>query len=218
VPRTCMLAILGALIASTARAQDTTTRAGPRPLLQPATEIALARSAAPPSVAARARVLVLTDSGYAVADSGRSAEGVVCVVNRSWRASIEPHCYDAEAAATVMPVELRRNEMRHRSIPEAEIERELAAGLAAGTYRLPSRPAMTYMMSPRQVLYDDAGRRVGAWRPHLMIYYPYLTNAQVGLATQPDMRVGMVSDEGTPASTLVIVMPDFAPYEEPRPE
>lgn len=209
--RAWMHAIVAVLATSAVAAQDTTTRAGTRPFMRADAEIALARSAAPPSVSASARVLVLTDSGYVVADPGSAIDGgVTCVVNRSWRASVEPHCYDAEAAATIMPMELRRNELRHQSIPEAEIEREIETGLANGKYRLPSRPATTYMMSSRQVLYNDAGRRVGAWRPHLMIYYPYLTNRQVGLAATPDMSVGMVSDEGRPTSNLILVMREFA--------
>ena len=39
-----------------------------------------------------------------VADSGSS--DAVCVVNRSWPESLEPECFDAEAAATIMPMEL----------------------------------------------------------------------------------------------------------------
>jgi len=208
--RPLLHAVVLGLALGDVHAQDTTTRAGPRPILDRAIEIRLARSAAPPSVSGGARVLVLADTSYVVGDPGEERSGVTCVVNRSWRASLEPHCYDAEAAATIMPMELRRNELRHRSRSEADIDREIEAGLANGRYRLPARPAMTYMMSPRQVLYDDAGRRVGAWRPHLMIYYPYLTNVQVGLAATPDMSVGMVSEEGRPTSTLIIVMPNFA--------
>jgi hypothetical protein len=206
-----------ALAALPANTQETSSRAGPRPILNLEAEIALARTAAPPSVSAGARALVLTDSGYTVADYGSADRGVTCVVNRSWRASIEPHCYDAEAAATIMPMELRRNTLRHQSRTEEEIEREIAAGLASGAFKLPSRPALTYMMSARQVLYDEEGRRVGAWRPHLMLYYPYLTNAGVGLAAAPDMRVGMVSDEGQPTATLILIMPGFAPEPDPQP-
>jgi hypothetical protein len=42
-----------------------------------------------------------------------------------------------------------------------------------------------------------------------MLFYPGLTNAELGLAAQPDMRVGMVSGEGTPEATLVVVVPQF---------
>jgi hypothetical protein len=184
-------------------------RSGPRALLPRAYEIALARSAAPPSVSAEARVLVFTDSGYVVGDSG--SNGVTCLVNRSWPLSIEPHCYDAEGSSSMMLQAIRRTELAHRGTPDAQVEREIAAGLASGQLRLPRRPALTFMMSGAQVLYDDGGRRVGAWRPHLMIYYPYLTNAELGLASTPDMRVGSVFQERTPAANLVIVMPAFVP-------
>jgi hypothetical protein len=190
------------------------TRAGPRQLLPREYEIALARSAAPPSVSARARVLAFTDSGFVVADSG--ANGVTCVVDRSWPQALEPHCYDAEGAASVLPQNLRRTELAHRGKPGDEIDREIAAGLAAGRLRMPRRPALTYMMSAGQVLYDDDGRRVGVWRPHLMVYYPYLTNAELGLASRPDMQVGMVSDEGTPRASLIIVMSTFVPAPPSR--
>jgi hypothetical protein len=182
-------------------------RAGARPTLPVAEEIALARSAAPLSVSADARVMVLGDTGYVVAVEGSS--GVTCVVNRSWDRSVEPHCYDAEGAATVMRIELRRNFLRQMGTSETAIAAEIAEGLSRGIYRLPSRPALTYMMSAQQVLYDDSGKYVGRWRPHIMIYFPNLTNAGVGLPSAPDMRVGMVSGEGTSESSLVIVMPAF---------
>jgi len=201
---------LAILTAVPANAQTSTpSRSGRRLLIPREYETALARSAAPASVSAKARVLVFTDSGFVVADSG--SNGVTCVVNRSWPQSLEPHCFDAEGAASIMPQELRRAELGHRGIPDAEVDREIAAGLAAGRFRMPRRPALTYMMSAGQVLYDDGGRRVGSWRPHLMLYYPYLTNADLGLASRPDMRIGSVFQEGTPGASLVIVMHDFVP-------
>jgi hypothetical protein len=138
-------------------------------------------------------------------------------VNRSWPLSLEPHCYDAEGAATVMPMELRRNVLRHLGRGEEEIDRELSAGLVSGRYRLPRRPAVTYMMSAAQVLHADDGRRVGAWRPHLMIYYPYLTSADIGLGAAPDMRVGIVSESGSALASLMIVVPEFVKPPSPAP-
>jgi hypothetical protein len=79
-----------------------------------------------------------------------------------------------------------------------------------GDLRLPRRPAMSYMMSSRQVLYNDSGRQVGSWKPHIMLYYPSLTNAGVGLPAKPEMRVGMVANEGTAESSLMIIMPRFS--------
>jgi hypothetical protein len=211
--RPTLLLLLAA--ATSAGAQPASaSRTGKRPPLPRETEIALARSAAPPSVSAAARVLVLGDTGYVVADSGSAP--VTCVVNRSWRDAIEPHCYDAEAAATVMPIELRRNTLRHLGRSEAEVARDVAEGLASGRFRLPSRPALSYMMSDAQSLLDDDGRPVGHWRPHLMLYVPYLTNAMLGLGGgAPDMRVGAVFEEGTPLASFVIVLREFVPVGGP---
>jgi hypothetical protein len=197
-------------LTTTVCAQATSeTRAGPRKVLERAVEVELARSAAPASISAGARILVFNGREFVVAEPG--SNGVTCVVNRSWPESLEPHCYDAEAAATVMPMELLRNELRHNGVSEKEVDRQIADGLASGKYRLPKRPAVTYMMSAAQVLYDDDGKRVGAWRPHLMIYYPYMSNADVGMASTPDMRVGMISESGTPFSTLLLIMPNAVP-------
>ncbi len=204
------LAAIGLLSSDAAFAQNgNPSKTGRRIMLSRDYEITLARSAAPPSVSAWARVLVFTDSGYVVADSGSS--GVTCVVNRSWPQALEPHCYDAEGAGSVMPPELRRAELAHRGVAQADIDREIAAGLASGRYRMPQRPALTYMMSAGQVLYDDSGRRVGSWKPHLMLYYPYLKSAELGLSSQDAGRIGSVSQGGTPASSLVIIVQDFVP-------
>ena len=200
-----------ALLASTRLSGQTAeraSRAGPRVPLALHEEIALARSAAPASISAHARVLVLADTGYVVATAGSS--DVTCVVNRSWNLSVEPHCYDAEGSATVMRIELHRNYLRHTGKSEDHVDAEIADMIARGVLRLPRRPAMSYMMSPRQVLYDDSGRRVGAWRPHVMLYYPGLTNAALGLPARPDMRVGMVANEGSAESSLLVIMPAFA--------
>src|SRR5687767_3391386 len=83
-------------------------RTGPRIMLPRDREITLARSAAPPEVSRDATVMVLTERGFEVADSGTN--GVTCVVNRSQPQSLEPHCFDAEGSASVLPIELRRTE------------------------------------------------------------------------------------------------------------
>lgn len=204
VARACLtVAAHGALFAQA----PTSVRAGARAPLGREWEIELARSAAPASVSARARVLLFTDSGYVVGESGSSE--VTCVVNRSWRDAIEPHCYDPEATQTEMPMELRRGLLRHRGVSEPDIDRDVADGLLAGRYRLPARPAVSYMMSAAQILYDDEGKRVGAWHPHLMIYYPFLTEAAIGMGATPDMTVGMVSDAGRAEANITILMPHF---------
>ena len=152
--------------------------------------------------------MVLTERGFEVAVRGIS--DVTCVVNRSHPRSLEPHCFDAEASATILPMELRRTELLREGKSGEEIDQEIAAGLLSGRYRLPRRPAMSYMMSPEQVLYNDEGRKVGRWQPHLMIYYPHLTSADLGLSGEPSTAAAMVVDEGRAVSNIMIVVKEFA--------
>lgn len=189
---------------------STAGRAGRRAVLPPAREIALARSAAPVAVGDSASVYVFTDTGYVLAVRG--SNGVACYVSRSWPESIEPHCFDAEGAATIMPMEMRRVELLHQGRTPDEAEREIALGLTAGRYRLPRRPAMSYMMSGGQVLYNDEGKHVGRWQPHLMIYYPFLTGSDLGLAGD-DLNTAILVDPGKPTSNMMIVLRQFV---EPR--
>jgi hypothetical protein len=188
-------------------AQTAPTRSGTRPLLPRATEILLARSAAPASVSAQASVMVFTDTGFVLAQTG--SNGVTCIVNRSWPASLEPHCYDEEGSRTILPIEMRRTLLYHQGRSEAEVDADVGHALAIGTLRLPQRPAVTYMMSAGQQLVGDDGKPAGNWRPHVMVYYPYLTNRAAGFAATPDMAVGMVADEGGPLTSLMFVMPQF---------
>jgi hypothetical protein len=191
-----------------AAAQKAPSRIGPRPAFDRSTEIALARSAAPATVTDSARILVFTGSRYEVAVAGTN--GVSCLVSRPWPDAVEPHCYDREGAETVMAIEMRKNELWHRGASDAEIERVIADGLSNGTFRLPRRPAMTYMMSAANMIYDDAGNKIGAGS-HVMIYYPYLSNFDVGFPATPDMHAGIVDQENKPLSNLIILMPTSVP-------
>lgn len=179
-------------------------RAGKRAVLPREAEIALARSAAPKEVSAGAEILVLTDTGYVVAVSGTN--GNACLVDRSWPESLEPHCFDAEAAATVMQTALRRGSLLQGGAKHEDINREIDEGLRSGRFRLPTRPAMTYMMSSAQVLYNDDGKRVGAWQPHVMIYYPNLTSEQLGLGATPNSDAAIVVDSGKPLANIMIIV------------
>jgi hypothetical protein len=203
-----VLMLVATLAADILEAQSTGAgRSGPRTLLPRDREIALARSAAPSAVSRDATVMVLTHRGFEV--GARGTNGVTCVVNRSHPQSLEPHCFDAEASATMLPIELRRTELLRDGKSAEEIDREIAAGLLSGKYRLPRRPAMSYMMSREQVLYSDDGRNVGRWHPHLMIYYPHLTSADLGLGGEPSTEAATVVDEGQAVSNIMIVVKDF---------
>jgi hypothetical protein len=75
------------------------------------------------------------------------------------------------------------------------------------------------MMSSAQELIDDEGNPAGAWRPHVMIYYPYLTAAALGFSS-PDLAAGILVDGGKPTSNVMIVVPaavDPAPAPKSSP-
>lgn len=177
------------------------------PLLPRAREIALARSAAPAAVSAGATVLVLERGGYVTAEEGTN--GVTCYVARSWPEAIEPHCFDREGVATILRIHLLEAQLREAGESREEIDALIAQELLDGRLRLPSRPVMSYMMSSAQELYNPEGTYVGAWKPHLMIYIPYVTPADFGLGEAPSPQALVVVDPGKPTANVVIVVPAF---------
>lgn len=182
------------------------SRHAARPPAERSAEIQLARSAAPAAVSATARVWMWNGQRYVVADSGKSS--VNCFVSRAWMPSTEPHCFDAEGSATILPILMYRIERFAGGATADTVQREVDQGIATGRFRVPQRPAVTYMMSAAQELVTDAGTAVGVWQPHLMIYYPGLTAEGTGL---PGFvaGVGFVENPGKPLSALVIPLKSF---------
>jgi len=146
-------------------------------LMDRSAEIALAKSAAPPAIADKATVLVLTRQGYETAVKG--GNGFVCAVERSWMAQYEfpqfwnPHmrgplCYNPAAVRTILPYTIRRTELVLAGHFKPDIQTAIAADIAA--HKLPALEpgALTYMMSKQGYLNDKAGH----WVPHLMFYFP----------------------------------------------
>ena len=183
-------------------------KAGPRDVLDPDYETALALSAAPPAVSDGAAVLLWTGSTFDTAREGTN--GVTCYVARSWPTSLEPHCFDEEGARTILRIHMRQTELQHKGVSDEEISDEIARGIASGEFQLPTRPVMSYMMSEQQDLISDQGQAAGNWLPHLMIYYPFLTQEHLGLGDTPSVDAAMVVDPGTPFSNIMIVVRDFA--------
>ncbi len=182
------------------------SRKGARPVMDRAAELTLARSAAPAAISGGARVWLWNGSAYVIGDSGTTA--VNCYVGRPWVPSVEPHCFDAEGSATILPIQMRRMALYARGMSEAEVEKDVAGEIASGRLRLPTVPAFTYMMSASQDLVTGAGSGVGAWQPHLMVFFPNLTNAGTGLPGFVH-DVGFVENPGTPFSAVVIPMKAF---------
>lgn len=173
-------------------------------------EIALARSAAPDAVSDGATLWVLRDGRFEVAVEG--SNGNACMVSRTRPTSLEPICYDPEGARTILPIEIRLVETRIARGDWNAAWAEAHQAIEAGDLPLPGRPAMTYMLSSGQRLVADDGREVGAWRPHFMLYVPYLEGEDVGLFGPSSQA--FVAHEGEPLAHLITVAPEFI---DPRP-
>lgn len=200
------LAFLAAFpIATSLPAQS---HAGPRPAMAHDKEIPLARSAAPAEISEKATIWFWNGRNYVMGLQG--SNGVNCFVSRLWVPSVEPHCLDEEGSGTILPILMRRIELYAQGKTEAEVETVIADGLKAGTFKLPRRPAVTYMMSAAQQLVTGDGQAVGAWQPHLMIYYPNWSGQQAGLPGFVS-GVGFVENPDTPFSALVVPLKTFVP-------
>lgn len=171
-------------------------------------EIALARSAAPPSIAQDADVMVLERHGYETAFKGKN--GFVCMVERSWTAGIDfpefwnpklrgPICFNPAAARTYLPLTIKKTQWALAGQSKTQIADSLKA--AFDKKELPSQEpgAMCYMLSKQGYLNDQ----VGHWHPHLMFFV-----SQVGAETWGANRADspILADEvGTDRLTIFMV-------------
>jgi len=209
-----LMAVILLGVAWQARAQDTKAS---YPTMAPieqylmtdrAAEIALARSAAPPSIAADADVMVLERHGYVTAVKGQN--GFVCMVERSWTAGISfpefwnpklrgPICFNPAAARTYLPLTIKKTDWALAGQSNSQIADNLKA--AFDKKELPSQDpgAMCYMLSKQGYLNDH----VGHWHPHLMFFIPQM-GAETWGANRPDSPI--IADEvGTDRLTIFMV-------------
>jgi hypothetical protein len=209
--RSALLAALPLLLAvpAVAAAQS---RYPARPTVLPdSEEIALAMSAAPPVISGHATIYTVRNGQAVVLRQGTN--GAACMVARDLHpGSSYPICFDAEGARTRLWRELMELRLRMAGDPEPEIRRKVDAALRDGSLRMPAAMSVTYMMSPRQVLFsspDSTGRRVGAWWPHLMIMGPGLSRANLGIpdsaAVMAAFQVGDVA--GNHGDELIVKLP-----------
>ena len=208
----CLLLTLTTPLSSTVAVfQSSGYPTRPRPLPEQE-EIALAMSAAPREISANATIYVLRDGGPAIARAG--SNGCTCMVSRDLHeGSLYPICFDREASTSVLHRELLELRLRVEGKSEAEVKQAVKTAFAAGRLRPPRRPAVTYMMSSRQVLFSSPeaeGRRVGAWHPHLMISLPFLTEAQLGLIPGSSVDVFQLDRSGEALAQLIVPVPKWA--------
>jgi hypothetical protein len=219
---TCFLGIASPPAAQRAQAQSPYPAAAPLDqylIPTQASEIELARSAAPASISDAAEILVLTHDGYTPAVHGKN--GFVCLVERSWAKSTDdpefwnpkvraPHCLNASAAKTQLPIVLMKTKLVLAGKSNTEIAQALNAALDKKELPALDPYAMCYMMSKQQYLSDDDKH----WHPHMMWYVPgdaqktwganlASVPALAGYVPQDRMTVFMVVvdhwSDGTPA-------------------
>ena len=154
-------------------------------LMNPQAEIALARSAAPPAISAKATILTLGRQGYETAVNGTN--GFTCVVERSWTAPFDhpefwnpkmrgPICYNPAASRSILPYTFRRTKLALAGHSRAQMLDEIRAAVASGELPLPEPGAMSFMMSKDGYLGDTQGH----WHSHLMFHVPKAEGASWG--------------------------------------
>jgi len=159
-------------------------------------EIALARSAAPPSVSRDATVVVLGPHGYETAVEGKN--GFVCVVERSWMNPFDspefwnpkmrgPICHNPPAVRFILPINYLRTKMVLAGLSKAQISDGVKSANAKKELPPQEPGAMSYMLSSQ----GNLGDATGHWLPHLMIYTPR-TDAKAWGANLPDTPVALL--------------------------
>lgn len=172
-------------------------------------EIALARSAAPPTVAADADVLVLGAKGYETAVHGKN--GFVCIVERSWADPFDdpefwspkvrsPNCFNAPAAQAVLPQYLKRTEWALAGLSKQEMMARTRTALADKTFFAPAPGAMCYMLSKQGHLND----KIGHWMPHVMVYVPRAKAALWGANVKDSPLAALESSDLDPVTTFLV--------------
>jgi hypothetical protein len=141
------------------------------------TEIALARSSAPESIARDAEVLVFTRHGFETAVKGTN--GFVCLVARSWSTNFDdpefwnpklraPICYNAIAARSQVPETLKRTQSVLAGASPTQASNAVKAAIESKELPIAEPGSMSYMLSKDTYLSDQLGH----WYPHLMFYVP----------------------------------------------
>jgi hypothetical protein len=173
-------------------------------------EVALARSAAPPSISGDAQVLVLGSHGYETAVNGRN--GFVCFVERSWAAGFEdpdfwnpklraPNCFNPTAVRTELPNYLRRTEWVLAGATRQQLVEKTRAAFASHTFKVPEGGAFSFMLSKDGYLGDEAG---GPWLPHVMFFIPHGQADQWGANKEGSPIIG---EEGSAIESTVLFIP-----------
>jgi hypothetical protein len=140
-----------------------------------ASEIALARSAAPDSISRDAEVLVLGRHGFETAVKGTN--GFVCIVGRSWTSAADadfwnpkvrvPMCVNGAAARSYLLRFTKETEWGLAGRTPAQMTESITAAIAKKELPAMESGAMCYMMGKE----GYGGDSNPHWPSHLMFFY-----------------------------------------------
>lgn len=180
-------------------------------------EIALARSAAPPSISSDATVMILGAHGYETAVKGKN--GFVCIVERAWMGAFDspefwnaknrgPSCFNPQAARSVLPITLKRTDLVLAGKSQQEIKEGIKAAMENKELPALEPGAMAYMMSKQGRLNDRAGH----WVPHLMFYVPVTDNMTWGadMAGSPILTNPHFNGDPEPVTEFMVPVSEWS--------
>ena len=220
-----LLAVLGTTYQ--AKAQDVAT---PYPKMAPieqylmtdrGAEIALARSAAPESIARDAEVLVLARHGFETAVKGKN--GFVCVVGRGWTSAPDPDfwnpkvrvpmCVNAPAARSYLLHFTKETEWGLAGRTQAQMTESITAAIAKKELPAMESGAMCYMLSKQ----GYGGDSTPHWPPHLMFFYSD-TDPAIWGANLPGSPIIAIADPMEHLTQFVIPTQKWSDGTEDLPE
>jgi hypothetical protein len=182
-------------------------------------EIALARSAAPDSIAHDAEVQVLGRHGFETAVKGKN--GFVCIVGRSWTSAADadfwdpkvrvPLCVNAPAARSYLLRVTKETEWGLAGRTQAQMTESITAAIANKELPPMESGAMCYMLSKQ----GYGGDSTPHWPPHLMFFYSD-TDPAIWGANLPGSPVVAVSDPVEHLTQFVIPVQRWSDGTEGR--
>jgi hypothetical protein len=165
-------------------------------------ESALALSSCPSTLAEKASVYVLEASGYV--NVRESQNGFTAIVQHPVPGAREPQCMDAEGARTILPRILKVAALRAQGKSPDQIGRFVAGAFVKGIFQPPRRVGIDYMLSTENVVPDDHGV-IAPFPRHVMIYPPFITNADIGSEGQGGGPVFLAAQ--TPYALIIVPVP-----------
>jgi hypothetical protein len=182
-------------------------------------EIALARSAAPESIARNAEVMVLGRHGFETAVKGTN--GFVCIVGRGWTSAAEadfwnpkvrvPMCVNAAAAHSYLVRLTKETEWGLAGRTPAQMNAAIKAAIAKNELPPMEPGAMCYMMGKE----GYGGDSKPHWPSHLMFFYTDVDPAIWG-ANLPGSPVVAVADPVEHLTQFVVVVQRWSDGTEYR--